>query len=140
MHALSGGCHCGNMAMDIELSRKPGTFRPRACDCDFCRLHGAAYISDAEGSLRFRIKDERTLMTYRQGSKQAEFLLCGHCGVVLGVLYRDAGRRYAAVNANCVDAAAGFGPNQPMSPQALPAEEKARRWRDLWFSRVEGLA
>jgi hypothetical protein len=59
---------------------------------------------------------------------------------VLGVLYRNAGRLYAAVNANTVDAAAGFGPNQPVSPQTLSAEQKARRWRDLWFSRVEGLA
>ena len=140
MQQLSGGCHCGNVAMDIELSREPGRFRPRVCDCDFCRRHGAAYISDAEGSLRFRIKDEQALITYRQGSKQAEFLVCRHCGVVLGVLYRNAGRLYAAVNANTVDAAAGFGPNQPVSPQTLSAEQKARRWRDLWFSRVEGLA
>lgn len=139
MYPLSGGCHCGRLAMDIQLSREPGTFRPRACDCNFCRLHGAAYISDPEGSIRFRIKDKQALTTYQQGSKQAEFLLCGHCGVVLGVLYRDAGRLYAAANANAVDAAAGFGLDQPMSPQALSAEEKARRWRDLWFSRVEGL-
>jgi hypothetical protein len=138
MYPLSGGCHCGNVAMDIELSREPGTFRPRACDCDFCRLHGAAYISDAEGSLRLRITDALALIIYRQGSKQAEFLLCGHCGVVLAVVYRDAGRLYAAVNANTVDTSTGFGPIQPISPKTLSPEEKARRWRKLWFSRVEG--
>ena len=140
MHSLSGGCHCGNLSIDLELSSDPGTYRPRVCDCDFCRRHGAAYLSDAEGSLRIRMKDEQVLSTYRQGSGQAEFLLCKRCGVMIGVLYRNAGRVYAAVNTNAIDASVVFGSEQGVSPKTLSAEEKAGRWRELWFSRVEGIA
>lgn len=139
MYQLSGGCHCGNVAIDIELSREPSTVAPLVCDCDFCRLHGAAYISDAQGSIRFQIDDDEALVIYRQGSKQAEFLLCRHCGVLLGVLYRDAEQHYVAVNARTIDAPTGFGADQQVSPKALSAGEKTRRWRELWFTRVEGL-
>jgi hypothetical protein len=140
MYSLRGGCHCGNLSMDIQLSREPGTYRPRACDCDFCRQHGASYVSDAEGSLRIRIKDEQAVSTYRQGSRQAEFLVCKHCGVLISVLYRHAANIYAAVNANAVDTSITFGSNQQVSPKTLLAEEKGHRWRELWFARVEGLA
>jgi hypothetical protein len=136
---LSGACHCGNVAIDIELSRALSTYAPRVCDCDFCRLHGAAYISDAEGALRFRIEDHNALVTYRQGSKQAEFLLCRRCGILLGVLYQDTGQTYMAVNARTIEEMTGFGIDQKVSPKTLSAGEKARRWRELWFSRVDGL-
>jgi hypothetical protein len=109
------------------------------CDCDFCRLHGAAYISDSEGTLRIRVEDEEALTTYRQGSRQAEFLMCRRCGVVLGVMYRTDQQSYAAVNARTLGASAAFGPDQAVSPKALAADEKARRWRELWFSRIDGL-
>jgi hypothetical protein len=139
MQSLSGGCHCGILSVDVELLRDPGTYRPRVCDCDFCRRHGAAYVSDAEGSLRIRIKDEQVLTTYRQGSGQAEFLLCKRCGVMIGVLYRNAGRLYAVANTRAINTSVLFGPNQRVSPKTLSAEEKASRWRELWFSRVEGV-
>ena len=140
MHSVNGGCHCGNLSIGVELSREPGTYRPRVCDCDFCRQHGAAYVSDAEGSLRIRIKDNRALSTYRQGSGQAEFLLCRECGVLVAVLYRNAEGLYAAVNTRAIDASVVFGPDQQVSPKTLSSEEKTGRWRELWFSRVEGLA
>jgi hypothetical protein len=137
MHALSGGCHCGNLSIDLELSREPGTYRPRVCDCDFCRQHGAAYVSDAEGSLHIRVKDEQVLSIYRQGSGQAEFLLCKRCGVMIGVLYRNAEHLYATANTKAIDASVAFGPDQGVSPKTLLAEEKTSRWCELWFPRVK---
>ena len=62
-------------------------------------------------------------------------MLCRVCGVLVAPLYRDAGRLYAAVNANVV-AGGGFGAQQPVSPQTLGASDKVRRWKDLWFSDV----
>ncbi len=136
MHQVNGGCHCGNILVDIELARAPHTYNPRACDCGFCRKHGASYVSDAQGSLVIRIKDERASGKYRQGSGQAEFLFCGICGVLVGVSYRSDGRLYAAVNTRILDAQANFGAERPASPKSLPASEKAARWRDIWFSDV----
>jgi len=136
MFTVSGGCHCGNILVDLELARAPDTYNPRACDCDFCRQHNAAYVSDPRGSLTIQIKDEHRSGRYRQGSGQAEFLFCGNCGVLVGVLYRNNGQLYAAVNAKAVEGGKSFGAEQPVSPKTLSAREKARRWQDIWFSNV----
>lgn len=135
MQKLGGGCHCGNIRIELELPRTAGTYNPRACDCDFCRKHRAAYVSDPQGSLRIRISRESDCGRYAQGSGQAELLLCRNCGVLVAPLYRDAGRLYAAVNANVVEGGA-FGAQQPVSPRTLSAHDKAQRWKQLWFSDV----
>lgn len=137
MHALSGGCHCGNILLELELSQAPEEHRPRACDCDFCRKHAAAYVSDPVGSLLIRIQDATLTGRYRQGSAQAEFLLCSRCGVLTAVLYEIAGRVHGAVNARAC--AAAFGPEQTVSPRLLAPGEKNQRWQDLWFTGVRVL-
>jgi hypothetical protein len=136
MHRVSGGCHCGNILVELELARAPSAYNPRACDCDFCRKHCAAYVSDAQGSLLIRIKNERASRKYRQGSGQAEWLLCGNCGVLVAVLYRSDGRTYAGVNVKVVGVGTNFGTEVPVSPKKLSASEKAKRWQDIWFSNV----
>ncbi len=133
---VSGGCHCGNIRIAIELTHASETYRPRACDCDFCRKHAAAYVSDAQGSLLVRIKDERHSRKYRQGSELADFLLCARCGVLVGVFYQGDARLYAAVNAKAVDPGANFGAEQTVSPQKLASGEKLTRWQDVWFANV----
>ena len=55
--------------------------------------------------------------------------------MLVGPLYPEAGRLYAAVNANVVDGVA-FGAQQPVSPRTLSAEDKVKRWKELWFSNV----
>jgi hypothetical protein len=137
MHHLEGGCHCGNIAVELELPRSPATYHPRACDCEFCRKHGAAYVSDPQGALRIRIRDERHAGRYTQGSGLAELLLCRNCGVLAAALYAGHGRLYATVNARILDAAGTqFAAEQPVSPQTLSAGEKIQRWQDIWFSNV----
>lgn len=136
MHRLNGACHCGNIRLELELTGAPGGYSPRACDCEFCTKHAAAYVSDPEGALTIRIGDERRTARYRQGSGQAEFLLCTGCGVLVGVLYRSDGRLYAAVNAKAVRGGADFGTEQPVSPKTLAAEQKAQRWQEVWFADV----
>jgi len=137
MHSASGGCHCGNIQLDLQLANAPASYQPRACDCAFCRKHGAAYISDAHGSLRVRIKDQRQSGRYRQGSELAEMLLCTHCGVLMGALYRAEGRIYATVNVRVIEGAESFGVEQAVSPKQLSPDAKVSRWKDLWFSSVE---
>jgi hypothetical protein len=132
---LAGGCHCGNIRVELELARTAGTYNPRACDCDFCRKHRAAYVSDPQGSLLILVRDERDCTRYAQGSGQAELLLCRNCGVLVGPLYPEAGRLYGAVNANVLEGVA-FGAQQPVSPRTLSAEDKVKRWKELWFSNV----
>ena len=136
MHKATGGCHCGNILVELELARTPSAYNPRACDCDFCRKHCAAYVSDAQGSLLIRIKDERADGRYRQGSGQAECLVCRNCGVLVGVLFRSEGRTYGAVNVKVVDVRTNFGAELPVSPKKLSESEKVKRWQGIWFSNV----
>jgi hypothetical protein len=137
MHSVAGACHCGNILLDLQLANEPASYRPRACDCAFCRKHSAAYISDARGSLRVRINDPRHSGTYRQGNELAEMLLCTRCGVLMGALYRVDGQVYGTVNVRVIEGAESFGVEKAASPQKLSGDEKISRWKELWFCGVE---
>ena len=136
MNTVTGGCHCGNIALEMKLTGELASYQPRACDCDFCRKHGSAYVSDAAGALRIRVRDERFAGSYRQGNELAEMFLCTHCGVLIGALFRSSERIYATVNARVIESSAGFGPEQSVSPKKLSGEDKVDRWKKLWFGDV----
>lgn len=136
MHNVIGGCHCGNIQVSLQLSRTPDRYQPRACDCDFCRKHGAAYVSDSKGSLIIQIREPQERSRYTQGSGQAEFLLCRTCGVLVGAFHRHGAHTYATVNVRALQATT-FAAEQTASPQQLSPDQKVNRWQDIWFSRVE---
>jgi len=133
---MDGGCYCGNIRFELTLTRAPGDYNPRACDCDFCTKHSAAYLSDPAGSLSVRIGDANLVSRYRQGSEQAEFLVCARCGVLAGVFLEMAGRVYGAVNARAVEGGVKFGPEQAVSPKKLSPSDKLERWQGVWFPNV----
>lgn len=136
METLSGRCHCGAVSVRATLSRPAADYAPRACDCSFCRKHGAAYVSDPAGTLAFHATDASALVRYRQGSGTAEMLLCGRCGVLVGAVFAAGEARYGVVNVGALEGVPGFAPAQVVSPQALSAAEKAARWSRLWFADV----
>lgn len=109
---------------------------PRACDCSFCQKHGAAYVSDPAGRLSIVADPADALREYRQGSNTARFLVCGHCGVLVAVVFEHRSRLYGAVNANCLDGPTGFAVPVPASPQALSPDEKMARWLAVWVPDV----
>jgi hypothetical protein len=136
MYKVSGGCHCGNLLVEAQLTRAPESYQPRACDCDFCRKHGAAYLSDPQGSLSIVIRDAQRTARYRQGSGTAELLLCQDCGVLVAALYQGDAGLHGVVNARAIGAGTGFGAPQPVSPRMLSAPDKVRRWQEIWFPNV----
>ncbi len=136
MHSLEGGCHCGNIVLQLELPQAPSAYRPRACDCDFCRKHGAAWVSDREGALVIRIRNADSAGSYRQGSGAAEMLYCRSCAVLVAALYREADTLYGVANARSIAGGACFGAEQPVSPRTLSPAEKVTRWHCLWFADV----
>ena len=135
MVRLDGGCHCGQLRIEFSTGLDPASFTPRACDCSFCRKHGAAYISDPAGKLSVSFR-EGALRRYRQGSNTAEFLICGQCGVLVAVTFEHDSRTYGAVNIACLNERSGFGSPVPTSPQALSPDEKVSRWLKLWVPDV----
>jgi hypothetical protein len=136
MPDVRGGCYCGNIGLTVFLSRDASAFNPRACDCDFCQKHGAAYVSDPAGRLRVRIREAEQVNRFRQGSNTAEMLLCRRCGVLVGALYQEDDRLFGTLNAKSLDCRASFAPEQSVSPKLLSADQKVQRWRDLWFADV----
>lgn len=131
-----GSCHCGRLGLEFSTRRAAIDFQPRACDCSFCCKHGAAYVSDPEGALSIRENGPGGRREYRQGSETARFQVCGHCGVLVAVVFEHEGRRYGAANARCLDGDPGFGESVPVSPQRLSAEEKIARWLQAWVPDV----
>ena len=127
-----GGCHCGRVRWSMAVTWSIADVAPRACDCDFCTRHGAAWVSDPQGTLQVRTRGA-ALMRYRQGSGQAQFLLCAQCGVLVAVIARDeAGHLIGAANRNAFDAREAFAPAVTASPQQLAPGAKLSRWTQLW--------
>ena len=131
MNRHAGGCHCGALRFAFSTAQALADFVPRACDCAFCTRHRAGWVSDAAGSLR--IEADGRLKRYRQGSGQADFLLCADCGVLVAVLARTTdGRLLGAANRNAFDGREAFPDETTVSPQQLGPEAKLSRWTQLW--------
>ena len=133
--ALRGGCRCAALAIEATLERPASAYSPRACDCSFCRERGAAWLSDPNGVLRLVQRNDADALHCRQGSGQADFIACAHCGTLMIAACEIDGHLYAAVNAH-VFQGTQFAPEQPASPQHLSREAKRERWRQLWFAEV----
>ena len=136
MTMMHGSCHCGELRLSFTTAKSASDFQPRACDCSFCVKHGAAYISDPNGSLSIVQRHAGSIREYRQGSDTARFLSCKDCGVFLAVVFDHASGTYGAVNTRCLDDATGFGETLSASPQQLSRDEKISRWLALWVPHV----
>ena len=75
---LTGACHCGAVVARLETA-DPTAVQVRACQCDFCRRHGAKTVSDPNGRLTLTFA-EGAVSRYRFGLKITDFLICRACG------------------------------------------------------------
>lgn len=116
------------------MTASPETIPPRACDCDFCVKHHAAYVSDPYGSLKIKYRDESLVGFYKQGSETAEFLFCKNCGILAAVIYKTASSTYGAINSHVLEAS--FADEMSVSPKKLPKDAKTQRWQEVWFPNV----
>ena len=101
IQAYHGGCHCGALRVTFETARAPAEIQRRACQCSFCRSHGALTMSDPDGAMRIDAKAD-ALVRYQFGLKTADFLLCSRCGIYLGAMYIDGDEAWAIVNSNAM--------------------------------------
>lgn len=128
----SGQCHCGKIKASFETSKEPAAIGVRACQCDFCRRHGAKNISDAEGDLKIEASAD-DVRRYVFGLRTCDFLFCRTCGVyVAAVIGADADKR-ATLNA------AGLGMTDftaieetPMQYGSETREARIARRNKLW--------
>lgn len=129
-HHHSGGCHCGALRFELATRLALRDLAPRACDCDHCTRHAAAWVSDPQGHAH--IRGSSAASRYRQGSAQAEFLLCPKCGVLVAVAARIGEAMRCALNRNAFDGRMELPAGTAASPQHLAPEEKRERWAGLW--------
>ena len=130
---VTGGCHCGNLALAFETARDPGELVVRACGCSFCRRHGGRTVSDPNGRVEFVAHDPSLLNRYSFGLGTAQFLVCRTCGVYIGAVMAEAGSAYAIVNVNALQTPEVFAKAAvPVSYDRESATERRTRRRALW--------
>jgi len=103
-----GGCHCGNIQVDIQLTRPPADNVIRSCACSFCRSHATRTVSDPTGQVDIRAAEWAMVERYRFGSRTADYLLCRRCGVYVGAVCETAAGTRAVVNTRCLKDRAAF--------------------------------
>lgn len=136
---LRGGCHCGALEVEFQTDLATGDIGVRACQCSFCRMHGALSISDPKGAVTFRARESEALVRYRFGLKLADFLLCRRCGGYVGAFMSEDGERgLAVVNINAFAERDRFRAPQAMTYDAESVEQRLARRNERWMpARVE---
>jgi hypothetical protein len=129
----AGRCHCGALGYEYRTSRPPSAWTVRACQCSFCRTHGALTTSDPQGSLTYRIENADRLVRYRFGLRTAEFLICAQCGVYLGAVIATPRGQFGIINVNALKPPpAGLPQPQPVSYDGEGELERTVRREARW--------
>jgi hypothetical protein len=129
-------CHCGALSARYRTSVAPAAWPVRACQCTFCRSHGALSTSDPHGSLEFQSRDPTRVQRYRFGSRTADFLICQECGVYVGVQMTIDRERFGVLNVlSLTPQLAGLPLPEPMVYDAETSElrlsRRAARWTPI---------
>lgn len=124
---FSGSCHCGALQLRYETAVPVEGWAPRACQCTFCRKHGARNVSDPRG--RWHVGGRPT--RYRFALRTADFLICPTCGCYVGCALEHEGRWYGSVNVRMLDVAVP-SPDTPFDYEGETAEERIRRRVARW--------
>lgn len=115
LRTFEGGCHCGALGFSFQTALRVTGWSVRACQCGFCRAHGARTTSDPSGRLAFQVKQSDALQRYRFGLMTADFLLCRSCGIYLGAQIATAHGAFGIINTLAL---------MPL-PEALPVAVEA---------------
>jgi hypothetical protein len=97
-----GSCHCGALGFSFQTAVPVEQWSVRACQCRFCRAHGALTTSDPVGRLTFHANDAGSLQCYRFGLRTADFLMCRRCGVYIGAQIETARGAFGIINARAL--------------------------------------
>ena len=127
-----GGCHCGAIRARMSASRPAAELPLRACQCSFCRRHGAQTTSDPSSTLLLTAAPG-ALRRYRFGRRQVDAVLCQDCGVYVASVLCDGDRLFATLNVAGValDAFSGRTAEPAVYDDESDAEKLARR-RARW--------
>lgn len=133
LRSYEGACHCGALEFTYESRLTPKQWSVRACQCSFCRGHGALATSDPEGTVRFRYVHPDRLRRYRFALRTADFLICRECGIYIGAVMMTGAGAVAVINLNTLrERPRGLPPAKPMNYKNESLEQRRTRRRDKW--------
>jgi len=128
-----GGCHCGNLRWTLRTRLNAPDLPARACECGFCRKHGAVTTSDPQGEMSFGVGDPTMMIRHRFATKTAEFLICRRCGVYVGAQMKEEQRAYAVANLRTLDTYGDFAfKPEPMDYSAEDSTARRLRRSNRW--------
>jgi hypothetical protein len=129
MSRLHGQCHCGAVRVEIE-GVAAADLPLRACQCGFCRRHGAVSTSHPDATITFT---SARLTHYRFGQRRSDFLICAACGCYVGAAAQIDGGWYAILNVRGVDLPGFDGRHaEPMTYDDETPDERAARRKTRW--------
>jgi len=136
---LEGSCHCGAVRFEFKTAQALASWAVRACQCSFCRSHGARTISDPKGSVRFVVADASKLNRYRFGLRSADFLVCRNCGVYVAAVFTSPRGQFATLNVNTLQPPVDVPPATSVSYEGESLEQKQARREQHWTPVVEAV-
>ena len=131
---IRGNCSCNNISLswqNFDLS-----LVPRKCDCDYCRVRDAAYVSKSGTAVELTIRKADMYNVTRHGSKQADFHECTFCRDVVMVTAAIQGNLYGALNVNCLHGRERFVEPVVVDFSGQAPHEKLERWMANWCQPV----
>jgi hypothetical protein len=133
LRSLEGACHCGALEFTYKTRLAPRRWSLRACQCGFCRGHGAQVTSDAQGTVHFRYLQPDRLRRYRFGLRTADFLVCRECGTYIGAVMMTGNGAVAIVNINTLrERPRGLPPAKAVNYRTESLEDRRARRRRTW--------
>ena len=138
---ITGKCHCGNIAFELEWEGDRPEIPARACGCTFCVKHGGVWTSNPNARLAVAVGDAALVSKYAFGTRTATFHVCSRCGAVPLVTSEIANRVYAVVNVNVLENVdASWLRRAPVSFEGEDVESRLARRTRNWIADVRFVA
>jgi len=129
-------CHCGALEASYRTAVPVAAWSVRACQCGFCRAHGALSTSDPAGTLAFTAQDIERVHRYKFGTRTTDFLICHECGVYVGARLEGSRGHFGVLNARALRPIPTELPepllmNYGDEPAELREQRREARWTPL---------
>lgn len=133
LRGYDGSCHCGALEFTFETRRSPRAWVVQACQCGFCRGHGALATADPAGAVHFRYVYPDRLRRYRFGLRTADYLICRECGVCIAAVLMTGSGAVASIHVNALrERPRGRASARPQRCGPETVEERRARRRVAW--------
>jgi diamine N-acetyltransferase len=129
---FEGSCHCGAIGFTFRTLSSPDSWRVRACQCRFCRRHGARTTADPNGNVSFRVSDDSQVQRYRFALGTADFLLCRECGVYIAAVLTSPRGQFSTVNVNTISGLRNVADAAATSYDGESSDQRQQRRQCQW--------